>query len=129
MSKAKAKAKQTQPYRIYAQYVLIGAALGLYYGLFYKDTPREPDYAMAVLLSILAAVVTVIIRSWKKGRSFKEILVDFLKISLAFMVFMVGIEMRKLVFGLGGKAAVSIFTTILGTVLGFFMALKKKPTS
>ena len=121
------KQQQPQPYRVYVQYILIGAALGLYYGLFYKDTPREPDYVIAVLLSILAGFVTVIVRSWKKGRSFKEMLVDFLKISLVFMVFMVGIEMRKLFMDLGGKVAVSIFTTTLGSVLGFFMALRKKP--
>jgi len=118
--------KQPQPYRVYTQYILIGAAFGLYYGLFYRDSLREPDYLIAVLLSVAAAAATVIVRSWKKGRTLKEILLDYVKILFFFLVFMLGLELRKWVAGIGGKTAVVIFTTTIGTVMGFFAALRKK---
>ena len=121
------KQKQPQPYRVYMQYLLIGAALGMYYGVFYRESSVDPDYGMAVILSAVAALFTVIVRSWKKGRGFKEILIDFVKVFLTFSVFMVGIAMRKTINAWGGKVAVVIFTTTLGTALGFLFALRKKP--
>ncbi len=120
------KAKQLQPYRIYMQYVLIGGAFGLYYGLFYKETLREPDYGIAILLSFMASGVTVIVRSWKKNRRFKEILIDFVKVLSFFLVLMLGLEMRKLIANNGGKMVMVVFSTILGTILGFFAAIKKR---
>ena len=118
-----------QPYRIYTQYILIGAAFGLYYGLFYRESTREPDYLIAALLSVVAAAVTVVVRSWKKGRTFQEILLDYGKVLFFFLVFMLGLELRKWVAGIGGKTAMVIFTTTIGTVLGFFAALRKKSHS
>jgi len=118
-----------QGYRIYAQWVLIGAAIGLYYGLFYQPTDTAPDFGMAVILSVLAALVTVIIRSWKKGFAFKNILVDFLKILAMFLAFMVGIEMRKIVYNIWGKTMVIVFTTSLGLIIGLLAAIRKKDLS
>ena len=120
------KVKQPQPYRVYVQYVLIGAAIGLYYGLFYNNAVRTPDYGIAVLLILVAAVVTVIVRSWKKKRNFREILIDFLKVLFFFLIFMLGLEARTFIAGLGGKVAVIVFTTTLGTLMGFLAALRKK---
>lgn len=114
-----------QPYRVYTQYILIGAALGLYYGLFYRGTSRDADYFLALFFSFAAALLTVIVRSWKKGRTFYEIIVDFLKILFFFAVFMLGLELRKLIFMIGGKIWVTVFTTAIGTILGFFASLRK----
>jgi len=114
-------------YRIYMQYVLIGAAIGLYYGLFYRPTQTAPDFFMAILLSVAASVVTVIIRSWKKGRPFSELLIDFLKILSMFSAFMVGLEMRKVIYNQWGKTVVIIFTTTLGVLIGFIAAIRRKP--
>ena len=113
-------------YRIYMQFVLIGAALGLYYGVFYKGPQAPPDYFMAILLSAVAAVITVVVRSWKKKRPFKEIAVDFLKIFGMFAVFMISLELRKVIFERWGKTAVIIFTTSVGTLVGLALAIRKK---
>ena len=113
-------------YRIYVQYVIVGAALGLYYGLFYRGSESSPDYVMAIILSVIAAIVTVIVRSWKKKRSFTEILIDFLKIMAMFAVFLVGLEFRKVVFERWGKTAVVVFTTSMGLLIGLAMAIRKK---
>jgi len=113
-------------YRVYLQFVLIGAALGLYYGLFYKGPQTNPDYLMAFILSFVAALVTVIVRSWKKKRSFKEILFDFLKILLMFSVFMLSLELRKVIYERWGKTLVVIFTTSIGILIGLVLAIRKK---
>ena len=112
-------------YRVYLQYVLVGAAIGLYYGLFtIPDSP--PDFVMALLLSFLAALVTVVIRSWKKGRTLSVILVDFAKIFGIFAAFMVGLELRKVIFDLWGKVMVAVFTTSLGVLIGLVVAVRRK---
>jgi hypothetical protein len=113
-------------YRIYLQYVIIGAALGLYYGLFYRGAQSSPDYAMAIILSVFAALVTVIVRSWKKKRPFTQILMDFLKMFAIFVVFLVGLELRKVIFERWGKTIVAIFTTGMGILIGLALAILKK---
>ena len=85
------------------QYGLVGGALGLYYGLFYKPGV-EPDVLMAFLLSVFAALVTVILRSWRKGFPFKKILKDFLTIFFFFLIFMLSITLRKTAYDLGWTA-------------------------
>jgi len=118
--------KNKNQYRIYMQFVLIGAALGLYYGVFYRGPQTPPDYLMAIILSVVAALVTIIVRSWKKKRTFKEILFDFLKVFLMFAVFMVSLELRKVIFERWGKTAVIIFTTSVGILVGLGLAVRKK---
>lgn len=114
-------------YRIYLQYVLIGGAIGLYYGLFYRGPQTPPDYFMAVLLSFIAAVVTVIVRFWKKKPTFSKILIDFLKIFGLFAAFLLGLELRKVIYEMWGKTTVTIFTTSLGVLIGLIVALRAKP--
>lgn len=114
-------------YRIYLQYVLIGGAMGLYYGLFYRGPQSPPDYFMALLLSFIAAVVTVVVRFWKKKPDLSTILVDFLKIFGLFAAFMFGLELRKVIYEMWGKTVVTIFTTSLGVIIGLIVALRVKP--
>lgn len=117
---------ENKGYRIYFQFVLIGAAIGLYYGLFFRTPQTEPDFVMAIILSILAALVTVTVRSWKKGRTFKAIFIDFLKILVMFTAFLVGLELRKVIYDLWGRTVVVIFTTSLGIIIGLLAAIRKK---
>lgn len=119
--------KEKKGYRIYLQYVLIGGAIGLYYGLFYRGPQTPPDYFMAVLLSFIAAAVTVIVRFWKKKPTFSKILIDFLKIFGLFAAFMLGLELRKVIYEMWGKTTVTIFTTSLGVLIGLIVALRTKP--
>jgi glycopeptide antibiotics resistance protein len=119
--------KEKKGYRIYLQYVLIGGAIGLYYGLFYRGPQSPPDYFMAILLSFVAAAVTLIVRFWKKKPSLTEILVDFLKIFGLFAAFLLGLELRKVIYEMWGKTTVTIFTTSLGVLIGLIVALRAKP--
>jgi hypothetical protein len=116
--------KKTLFNRKLIQYGLTGAALGVYYGIFYKPT-TDADVGMAVLLSIFAALVTVLIRSFRKGFPFKKIAKDFLIIFGFFLIFMLSLTLRKLAFDLGGKVLVVVETTISGIIMGLLMAWQR----
>jgi len=118
--------KSPQSFRLNLQHVLIGAALGLYYGITYKGTTIEANYVYVLIWSLIAAIVTVIIKSIRTKPSFKEMVIDFIKMSLLYAVFLVGLEFRKQVELWGGKAGVIVFTTSLGAFVGLVLGLQKK---
>ena len=106
------------------QYGLVGSALGMYYGIFYKPT-SEPDIETAIILSVFAALVTVLIRSWRKGFTFKKIAIDFLMIFAFFLIFMLSITLRKTAYDFGGQTLVIAETTISGIFVGLLMAWQR----
>ncbi len=57
--------KPTKEQLLYQRYVLVGAALGLYFGIFFRPA-REPSFIAAVVLSLMATAVTLLIRGLKK---------------------------------------------------------------
>jgi hypothetical protein len=103
------------------QYALVGGGLGLYYGIFYKPG-GEPDVWMAIILSAFAALVTVIVRSWRKRFPLKKLAVDFLMMFIFFSIFMVSITLRKTAYDLGGQPLVIAETVISGVGLGLLLA-------
>jgi inner membrane protein involved in colicin E2 resistance len=106
------------------QYALVGAALGLYYGIFYKPA-GDPDFGIAVVLSIFAALVTVIIRSWKKGFPFIKIVKDFFLIFGLFLIFMLSLVLRQIAYDLGGQTLVIVEMMVAGILLGSLMAWQR----
>jgi len=116
------KPEQKVGIRTYLIYLLVGAALGLYYGLFYKYQGTPPAYLMAVALALIAAGVTVAVQYWKNKAPFSVMLKDFLKVFFVFTVFLVGLEFRKLIFEEWGKTIVTIYTTTLGMLIGLIVA-------
>ena len=119
------KPEQKNGVRTYLIYLLVGAALGLYYGLFYKHPGTPPAYLMAVVLALVAAGVTVAVQYWKNKAPFRVMLKDFLKVFVIFAVFLVGLELRKVIFEEWGKTVVTIYTTTLGLVLGLIVAYQR----
>ena len=109
------------------RYVLIGAALGLYYGIFYRPTDTAPDYGIAILLSIVAALVTVAIRFWGKKQPFRIIAESFVRTFLFYAVFLLMLAARKLAEQVGGRAAVTALTTATGIGLAYVLAARKGP--
>jgi len=108
------------------RYLLIGAAIGLYYGLFYRSSDVQPDYGIAIMLSVLAALITVVVRFWKKKQPFPVILKYFFEMLLLFSVFLLTLAIRQLADQIGGRFAVVLVTTLSGIGLGYFMATRKK---
>jgi hypothetical protein len=106
--------------------ILIGAAIGLYYGIFYKPSGVDPDYGIAIVLSIFAALITVVIRFWKKKQPFSVIIKNYFEMLLLYSVFLLTLAGRHLAEQIGGRYGVMLFTTLIGTFLGYFMATRKK---
>ena len=119
---------QTPSYRLNMTYLLIGAGLGLYYGITYRGVVSEPEYVRVLIWSFIAALVTVIIRSIKSKPGIKAFLLDLLKMFLLYGTFLMALEFRKQIEIWGGKASVIVFTTSIGALVGIILGLQKKPT-
>jgi len=119
------KPVQKNGIRTYLIYLLVGAALGLYYGLFYKHPGTPPAYLMAVVLALAAAGITTAVQYWKNKSPFRVILKDFFRVFVIFAIFLVGLELRKVIFEEWGKTVVTIYTTILGLALGLIVAYQR----
>lgn len=107
------------------RYVLIGAALGLYYGIFYTPSGTDPDYGIAIVLSLFAALITVAIRFRKKRPSFSGMLRAFGETLLFFLVFLLTLAARTYIVQLGGQIALAVFTTVVGCGMGYVLAIRK----
>lgn len=121
MQKRKA-ADKTDATNLVRRYVLTGAALGLYFGLFFRPV-REPSLLLVVGLSLLAAAATVGLRLVRGERpSFGRLLKDFAftwgKFALVLAIF----EGRHLAHDFGGRMAVTLMTTALGALTGWLWA-------
>lgn len=127
MAKNPKASKQPTGYRIYSQYVLVGAAIGLYYGIFSRSTQAAPDFSVAVLLAVLAGALTTVVRNWKKKRTFGEIALDFIKITAMFLVFLLALQLRSVLEAYGGRVLVIIFMTSIGILFGLVMGVRRKP--
>lgn len=100
------------------RYVLTGAGLGLYFGLFFRPL-REPSLLLAVLLSVLAAVVTVAFQMVRERRGPDRALVGrFFLTWGAFALGLAVLELRHVAYDVGGKAAVTVMTTAAGMLAG-----------
>ena len=108
------------------RYVLIGAAIGLYYGLFYQPSATDPDYGIAIILSLVAAAVTVAIRFWKKKAPFSIILKSFVETFLFYSVLLLTLAVRQFAQQVGGRFGVILVTTLVGIGMGYVMATRKK---
>ena len=107
------------------RYILIGAAIGLYYGLFYRPSGTDPDYGIAVILSVVAAAVTVAIRYWKKKPSFTTLIKGYLETFLFYLVLLLTLAVRQLAEQIGGRLGLTLVTTLVGMGMGYFMAIRK----
>jgi hypothetical protein len=107
------------------RYVLIGAAIGLYYGLFYRPSGTDPDYGIALILSVVAAAVTVAVRLWKKKPTFTTLIKGYLETFLFYLVLLLTLAVRQLAEQIGGRLGLTLVTTLVGIGMGYFMAIRK----
>ena len=105
----------------FVQYTLLGALLGLYNGVFYRASGTT-DLEIAAELAVLAALVTVALRSWKKGFTFLKILKDFVVTAASFLIFMLSLALRQLALNAGGRALMIAECTLAGALLGLLLA-------
>ena len=111
--------------KIMRQYALTGAALGLYFGWFFRPV-REPSLWIVIGLSVLVTIVITILRLVRKDRPSLSKLAQnagliFVKYAVALSV----LEGRHFAFDWGGKVAVIIMTTIMGALAGVWYAYEQ----
>lgn len=105
-----------------SRYVLTGAGLGLYFGLFFQPV-REPNLFTPLLLGAAGAlVITLLTLRRPEAREPRTLaryaLGAWLGLTLALLV----LEGRHLVYDAAGKVGVTLFTTAAGAVAGAWYA-------
>jgi uncharacterized membrane protein len=97
----------------------------LYFGLFFRPM-REANYAYALVLALLVAVVMSGLHVWRKRPSLTTLpvyfAISFVKAALALTL----LEGRHLAYDWGGKPAVTLFTAIMGAATGLWFAYAQK---
>jgi hypothetical protein len=100
------------------RYVLVGAAIGLYFGFFFRPLRDGPSVGMVLGLSLLAALVTVGLKAYRERPSFPTLLRRFGISWLQFAVIVATLEARHLAYDAGGRTAVVLLTGAMGALLG-----------
>ncbi len=103
------------------QYIMIGGALGLYFGMFFR--PRsEPVFSVVFTLSAVITIIYIGIWLWRGERDhlFRRAAGTYLK-----YVLILGVLMgRHLALAVGGRPAVVIMTVVFGMIAGALMSTK-----
>ena len=98
---------------------LAGAAIGLYFGLFFRPV-REPSVVTIIFLSALITLVLVVMRLLRGERSPRMLgrlaLVSFVQYGAALAV----LAARHLAYDWGGRPAVTVMTTVMGALFGLW---------
>ena len=107
-----------------SRYAWTGAAIGLYFGYFFRPQ-REANFGYALLLAVLVAVVLTALHGWRERPSFKTIPIyfalSFVKAALVLSL----LEGRHLALAWGGKTAVVIFSAVMGALTGLWFAYEQ----
>lgn len=112
--------KPTKKQLFFQRYVLTGAALGLYFGIFFRPV-REPMFVLAPFLGLIAASVVSIVRAVQQRRmpALSQVARDF----VLYTAVVVLIEARHIAYDLGEKVGVSIYAAVCGGVAGYVLAI------
>jgi membrane associated rhomboid family serine protease len=112
--------------REWQRYLLTGAGLGLYFGLFFRPLRDAPSLGLVLGLSLLSALLMTLLQLRNaQQRSLRLLLPYALRTWIAFAFIMAVLEGRHLVHDFGGRAATTIFTTLSGAVGGLVYAWRK----
>lgn len=109
------------------RYVLTGAAIGLYFGTFFRPL-REPSLGLVLGLSLVAALVTIGLQAIRKRPSFPGLLKDAAFTWTKYAILLATLEGRHLAHDLGGKVAVVVLTTLVGALMGAWLAYERGKT-
>ncbi|MFW6070292.1 MAG: hypothetical protein ACOC9X_04515 [bacterium] len=108
-----------------SRYILTGAALGLYFGLFFRPV-RQPSVLFVVQLSLAAALLmTVLQLRHREKRSIGSLLAYFPKAWAGTALLLAMLEGRHFFHDLGGRPVVALFTLIYGAGLGLVYAVTR----
>ncbi len=103
------------------RYVLTGAAIGLYFGYFFRPV-REPSLLIIFGLSLVIVAVTLLLKRPPLADVPKVALSTYVKYTLLLAVF----EGRHLAYDFGGRWATVVMTGALGALAGLWFAYDKR---
>lgn len=116
MAKTKPKPKIKQ--HPWTRSVWIGAAFGLYFGIFFRPD-ADPTIITVVGLGILAGLAMTLFQAFRGERpSFLTFLKQFASNSLKFTFVLAILAARYPLYDASGPVAVTIMTTIMGAIAG-----------
>jgi len=98
--------------------LFVGAAIGLYMGLFFRPS-REPDLGFVVGLIVFATLATFAVRYARGSISRAAIPQELLRSFALYFFSLLALEGRHYVSAAAGPIVLAIFTTALGALTGF----------
>lgn len=128
MSKSKLSIKNTNPNNRVklppvVRHAFTGAAIGGYFGIFYKPTGRGQDFAYAISIAFVMSILITIVRNWKTRPETKTILGGFIRLIIVLNIFWISMELRQIFHDSTGKIGVIIFMTSIGVLLGLIYGI------
>ena len=122
--KEETSVSQQNPQYSLSRYLIMGGALGLYFGWFFRPL-RETSYPFAIALSVVIMLVMVAFRFIPRTRPPARQLLPyaastFIKYACVLLV----LEFRHPIHDMGGRLAVTAMTTIMGVIAGWWYARK-----
>ena len=100
------------------RHIMVGAALGLYFGMFFRPA-RDPNFLFAAGLALLVTFVMFLVRLFQKNRPpVKSLLREAPLNLLQYFLILAALEGRHYAYDLGGRVATSILMTCMGAVTG-----------
>lgn len=107
--------------------ILIGAALGAYFGLIFRPFAEGPSLWIVIFYSLFAALAATLARAWQVRRQTGgklPVLVRYaLRMWFTFALFLAMLEGRHIAYSLGGRLVTTLFTTVAGAGLGAWYAI------
>ncbi len=117
--------------------LLVGAAIGAYFGYFFRPVREGVSLEFVrfdLLLSLVAAVAATLVLAWQirrqAGPKLRRLLRYGLRMWVTFALFLLMLEGRYIAYNLGGRLATVAFTTLAGMGLAIwyvYSAGKERP--
>lgn len=108
------------------RYVLTGAGLGLYFGLFFQPA-RAMNLSVPFTLGVVGALLMVLLNLRRpEGRSLRAALRHGLWSWLALTLTLLVLEARHPVYDAAGRTGTALFTAAAGALAGFVYARRER---
>ncbi|MGB1249365.1 MAG: hypothetical protein ACPG8W_01945 [Candidatus Promineifilaceae bacterium] len=104
------------------QYVLTGAAIGIYFGWSFQPR-QDPQVSTVIFLSVIITIVMTLIRVYQGHREnlLRRAISTFVQYALVISI----LQARHFALEWGGRAAVVLMTTTMGALSGYWLAYKE----
>jgi hypothetical protein len=107
--------------QLFVRNTLVGMGIGLYFGLFFRPV-RQPNIASTLMLAVAVTIVLVCIQAIRNRPSPGQLLRSVFSIFIKTAFLLLVLDARHVAYAIGGKVAVTIYTTVAGGLAGLWFA-------